>query len=257
MQPIRKTDLFDVDIIDAYELASDGRASTPASVYLTTTGVSTTAFTQTVVSTLPSDGEGLKTSDDHPVQVGDLLFITGSSPSGAADGQYTVASVVDDTSVTVVEAIADSTGGTLTWVYPAGAREVGFDPSGQSVTTASTVQQAITDIANAELTPEEHATLRQLIHLADGAGGPYDWFATGAYRVITGGVFPTSIVWYTDNTMGFKIVEKQITYNPNKTPATVYWAVYDTDGVTVLATATDTVSYSGAFETNRTRAITG
>jgi hypothetical protein len=148
-QPITKADVKDLDFIDAYELASDGRATTSKSVYLTTSGVSTTALTQTVVSTMPSDGEGLLTSDDHPVQVGDLLFITGSLPGGAADGQYTVASIPTDTSVTVVQPIADSTGGTLTWVYPSGASEVGFNPAGQSVTTANNLEQAVTDIANA------------------------------------------------------------------------------------------------------------
>ena len=148
-QPITKADVKDLDFIDAYELASTGLATTPSAVYLVTSGVSTTALTQTVVSTMPDDGEGLKTSDDHPVQVNDLLYITGSLPGGAADGKYTVASIPDDTSVTVVESIADSTGGTLTWVYPAGAGEVGFDPSGQTVTTAHNLEQALTDIANA------------------------------------------------------------------------------------------------------------
>jgi len=254
--PIRKADVNCYEIPSTYALASDGLATTPSAVFLTTTGVSTTAFTQTVVSMLPSDGEGLLTSADHPVQVGDLLYITGSSPSGAADGRYTVASVVSDTSITVVEPIADSTGGTYSWVWPSGASEIGFDPSNQSVTTAQDLQQALTDIANAELTAAEHAILRQLIHLADGTGGPYDGFTSGAYRVIIGEPFPSSVTWYTDNTMTYKIIEKLITYNSNKTPATVYWAVYATDGITVLATATDTISYSGAFETSRVRTIT-
>jgi hypothetical protein len=147
--PLRKSDVRDADFVDAYELASDGLAATPSAVYLTTTGVSTTNLTSTVVSQLPADGEGLMTSADHPVQVGDLLVITGSSPGGAADGTYTVETVVDDTSVTVVEVIPDSTGGTLTWVYPAGASRVGFNPAGQVITSAKTVSQALVDIANA------------------------------------------------------------------------------------------------------------
>jgi hypothetical protein len=148
-QPLRKSDVQDADFVDAYELASDGLAATPSAVYLTTTGVSTTNLTSTVVSQLPADGEGLKTSADHPVQVGDLLVIAGSSPAGIADGQYTVATVVNDTSVTVVEVIPNSTGGILTWVYPAGASRVGFNPAGQEVTSATTVGQALVDIANA------------------------------------------------------------------------------------------------------------
>jgi hypothetical protein len=255
MQPVRKSDLNDYDIVDAYELASDGLATTPSAVYLVTTSVSTTALTQTVVSTTPSDGEGLLTSADHPVQIGDFLYITGS---GTADGKYTVATILNDTTVTVVEPISDSTGGTLTWVYPAGASEVGFDPSGQTITAATNVEQALTDIANSVggLTADQHEVLRQLIHLADGEGGPFEGFTTGAVRVTTGGAFPTQVTWYTDNTLSLKIVEKLITYNPNKTPATLYWAVYATDGVTVLATVSDAISYSGAFETSRTRTIT-
>lgn len=259
--PLTKADFRDVDIIDAYELRSDGRAITPASVYQTTTGVSTTSATRIVVSNMPSDGEGLLTSADHPVEAGDFLFITGSAPGGAADGKYTVASVDGDTVVTVVESIPNSTGGTYTWVYPAGAARVGFDPTGQTITTATTVEQALIDIANAStggvaLTEQQHKTLRQLVHLADGLGGPFEGFTSGAVRVTLGGAFPTNITWYTDGTLTKKIVEKQITYNPNKSPATIYWAVYAVDGSTVLATAQDTINYTGAFEINRTRIVT-
>lgn len=259
--PLTKADIRDVDILDSFELRSDGRAITPASIYLTTTSVSTTSATKTVVSTTPSDGEGLLTSSDHPVEVGDFLYITGTTPGGAADGKYTVATIVDDITVTVVETIADSTGGTLTWVYPAGATKLGFDPTGQTFSTANTVEQMLLDIANAlptgsNLTDQQHKTLRQLVHLADGQGGPFEGFTTGAVRVTTGGAFPTNITWFTSNTLTSKIVEKQITYNANKTPATIYWAVYAADGVTVLATAQDAINYTGAFEINRTRILT-
>jgi hypothetical protein len=146
-------------------------------------------------------------------------------------------------------------------VYPAGASEVGFDPTGQAVTTATDVNQALVDIANAStggvaLTEQQHKTLRQLIHLANGQGGPFEGFTSGAVKVTTGGAFPTNLTWYTNAGLTHKIVEKQITYNPNKTPHVVYWAVYATDGTTVLATATDVINYSGAFETDRTRTIT-
>lgn len=105
------------------------------------------------------------------------------------------------------------------------------------------------------LTEDCHRTLRQLIHLADGAGGPFERFISGAVRVTTGGPFPTNITWYTSSLLTDKIVEKQITYNPNRTPATVSWAVYGPDGTTVIATASDSINYSGAFETDRTRTI--
>lgn len=105
--------------------------------------------------------------------------------------------------------------------------------------------------------PAKHAALRQLIHLADG-GGPFEEFASGAYleTLPAGDPYPTSATWYTSAAKTAKIVEQIVTYNPNKTIATSQWKVYDTDGTTVLATATDTIAYSGVFETSRTRAMT-
>lgn len=100
------------------------------------------------------------------------------------------------------------------------------------------------------LTAAEHRTLLQLIHFID--EGPAEGFTTGATKAITGTVFPTQVLWRrADST---KLVEQNITWTGPK-PTTVQWKVYDTDGTTVLATVTDTISYSGVFETGRTRAI--
>jgi len=119
--------------------------------------------------------------------------------------------------------------------------------------------RALTDysISTGELTIDEHKVLRQLIHLTDGVGGPMEGFTSGAYREITptGNPFPTAVIWYDDATKTKKIVEKALTYNANKTINTLQWKVYDTDGVTVLATVTDTMAYSSVFETSRTRTI--
>lgn len=101
-----------------------------------------------------------------------------------------------------------------------------------------------------------HKTLRQLIHLAE-EGGPFEGFASGAFQetLPSASPFPTSVIWWTSAAKTAKIVEETITYNANKTVATDQWKVYDTDGTTVLATVTDTISYSGVFETSRTRTI--
>ena len=103
---------------------------------------------------------------------------------------------------------------------------------------------------------DQHAALRQLIHLAD-EGGPFELFADGSFleTLPAGNPFPTSAIWYTDATKSAKIVEKLITRNPNQTPSTIVRKVYDTDGSTVLATATDTISYSGIIEISRTRVL--
>lgn len=101
------------------------------------------------------------------------------------------------------------------------------------------------------LTEGAHKILRQLIHFID--QGPAEGFATGAYSTTSpAGPFPTSVIWYT--AAAKKIVELTVTWT-GPVPTTEEWKVYDTDGVTVLATVTDTITYSGLFETGRTRAI--
>jgi hypothetical protein len=102
------------------------------------------------------------------------------------------------------------------------------------------------------LSAADHRTLRQLIHFID--EGPAEGFASGAYRELTGTVFPTAITWYDDNTKVKKLVEKLVTY-AGAFPTQIQWKIYDTDGTTVLATVTDAISYSGPFETSRTRTI--
>ena len=102
------------------------------------------------------------------------------------------------------------------------------------------------------LTIEGHKVLRQLIHFIN--DGPAEGFASGAYKVTTGGAFPTSVVWYDkDDISQEKIVEKLITWT-GAFPTEVVWKIYDS-GEVLLATVTDTITYSGAFETNRTRTI--
>lgn len=250
--PIRRSDVLDADFVDALELRSDGTL-----VYLVTSVVSTSSTSGQVVINLPEDGEGLITGRDHPAEANDIVIISGT-PGGTGDGNFTIASVLSDTSFTINETIGTSNGGgTATFIYPAAGLNIGFDPTGQTITTANNIQQALTDIANNSIgmTSGQHRSLRQLIHLADGSGGPFEGFTSGAVRVTSGGAYPTNITWYTDSSQTLKIVEKQITYNPNKTPATIYWAVYATDGTTVLATAYDAIVYNGAFEVSRTRTI--
>ena len=99
-----------------------------------------------------------------------------------------------------------------------------------------------------------HKTLRHLVHLAD-AGGPMEGFTSGAYRETTPSAdpFPTSVIWWTNSGKTAKIVEKTVAYNANKTPNTITWKAYDTDGSTVLVTLVDTMAYTTVFETSRTR----
>jgi hypothetical protein len=101
-----------------------------------------------------------------------------------------------------------------------------------------------------------HKLLRQLIHLADGVGGPMDGWPTNAFREILPAAdpFPTSVTWWNSPAKTAKIVEKLITYT-GVFPTIIQWKAYASNGVTVLATVTDTIVYSGPFEVSRTRAI--
>lgn len=104
------------------------------------------------------------------------------------------------------------------------------------------------------LTEEAHKVLRQLVHFLD--DGPAEGFTSGAYREMSpAGPFPTSIIWWESSAKLKKIIERTISWT-GANPTTDEWKVYDTDGSTVLATVSDAISYSGPFETNRTRTIT-
>lgn len=104
------------------------------------------------------------------------------------------------------------------------------------------------------ITEAQHKTLRQLIHFID--EGPAGGFASGAYKETTpAGPFPTSIVWWESSSKLKKIVEQGITWT-GVNPTTVVWKIYDTDGSTVLAEVSDSITYSGVFEASRERTIT-
>ena len=104
------------------------------------------------------------------------------------------------------------------------------------------------------ITEDQHKTLRQLIHFID--EGPAEGFASGAFKETAPmGPFPTSIIWWESAAKLKKIVERSVTWT-GAFPTTDVWKVYAADGSTVLATVSDAISYSGAFETTRTRTIT-
>jgi len=97
------------------------------------------------------------------------------------------------------------------------------------------------------------AAVRKLV---DFIGAPSEGYTSGAYRVITmGAVAPSNITWWTDSGATVKIFEVNYTRNAAHCATTVQWKVYDAPGTTVLATVTDTISYSGIVETTRTRTI--
>jgi len=158
MTGLRKADFVDVEIVDQEELGSDGSLS----IFTGATVTSCTSSTKRVVcsGTLFINGD-----TDETLEPKDVVTIAGST---AADGTYTVDSIVSDTEFDVVEAISDSTGGTLSAVHPPGARKVGFDSTGLTHTTADNLQDAIEDldgaISDGGITEAQHEALDTLTH---------------------------------------------------------------------------------------------
>lgn len=130
-----------------------------------------------------------------------------------------------------------------------------FDPIARDQLEAAGITIGLDAGSGSSFPEAQHKVLHHLVHLAE-IGGPFDGgFGSNLYCEIlpAASITPTSKIWYTDNTKARKIVEKQVVYNPNLTPATIVWIVYDLDGVTPLATSIDTMTYSGVFELSRVR----
>lgn len=88
--------------------------------------------------------------------------------------------------------------------------------------------------------------------------GPTDPLDNNAYKEVLpqSSAYPTSIIWWTNNTKTQKIVEKLIVYTANSVPATITWNVYDATGF-LAHTIIDTFTYTNnVFEATRTRTIT-
>lgn len=252
---LSREDFRDDHIVDQTELASDGNV-----VFINdATVVSTVASTKVITFS----GIDIIDDPDENVEANDIIVLSGTS-GGAADGVYTVNQILSSTTLNVVETIADSTGGTADFKYPPGASKVGFDASGLTTVTADNVQDAIEELDAAAggsgMTTTQHKTVRQLIHFVE-TNSPGEGFGAGPYQSEilpnpTTDIFPTSETWYETSAKTNKICRWEGTYNANKTLATEKWIIYKSDGTNPAAEALDTISYSGVFETGRSRAIT-
>lgn len=110
----------------------------------------------------------------------------------------------------------------------------------------------------AGLTAAQHQVLRQAIHFLD--EGPGGGFASGAFKEVAGGLFPTRITWWESSSKLKRIVELLIERSAGPAtvikPTPITLRVYATDGVSIVQTIRDDISYSGIAEVDRTRTIT-
>ena len=144
--------------------------------------------------------------------------------------------------------------------YPITYDDLSLDGSCPQVVVGCLTKQGVGglsagDVTSTLVTPTTHQTLLQLIHFID--EGPAGGFTTGATKTVTGTLFPTLIEWKrSDATL---LVDKTITRAgggaTNLAPTPIVWRMYDTDGVTVLETVSDAITYSGAYEASRVRTI--
>lgn len=223
---IRYPDINPYDFYDAPELNTDSTV-----VYLTLTVVSTVA-PNTVNVNLASDGEGILYSRDHPVKSaalavgaqGDLVDITATS-GGAGDGTFEVATVVSDTQFTIIGTLGNSTGGSANFRYPSGAQDVGYSQVKQNITAQNLLQGAVTDISNHDLLDNEPV----------GTGVTYSVTRSGSH--VTQEKWANTATAHTIKTISY-------TYSGNKVSTEVR-TVFATDGLTIIAQATLTYSYTG------------
>ena len=113
-----------------------------------------------------------------------------------------------------------------------------FDSTAPTTTTAQAASSA-----------EENKRLLERFINAPAEGWP-----SNIYREVTGTVFPSAIIWWTSAAKTTKIVEQLFTYT-GVNPTVIQWKLYASNGTTVLSTITDTITYSGVFETSRVRTI--
>jgi len=220
MSKIRKEDIIDAEIVDADELISDATL-----VYFATiTIVSTTTGTNIIVVS------GFTFNNpDVQVEAGDLIQITGS----AAAGTYTINSIINSTTIDVVESIVTSTGGTADLLYDSGSLRVGFNPAGLTAVSATDVQNAIQQLA----TSIGSTTLNYDLLLSVDPPRP-----DNNYSNIKTNNNITQETWKRTDLTNLKRID--YTYTSNKVTTEVI-RVYAANGSTVVAQLTSTMTYSG------------
>lgn len=88
--------------------------------------------------------------------------------------------------------------------------------------------------------------------------GPSVGFGTGTYKEVlpSGSPFPTQYIWWDSAAKLRQIIRLEVTRSAGWKPTTENWKLFNEDGSSIIETVSDSISYSGAFETARARIIT-
>jgi hypothetical protein len=226
---IRYDQAADTDFVEEKELLSDGTLSQSGPFNI----VSVTSSTkQIVVSTGDFEDDG--------VAAGDILVISGGT---ANDGSYTVDQVIDNNTLSVLEAVSDAgAAGTAETFYPPADERIGIQDPGGAYThsgTYETLDDHIQDAtahssAGGGITEAQHEDLDTLVHNL--SEDMYEEF------VYTGARVDDIIVW-TDSGKTTKIRETNFSYSANKVVTEVI-KQYDSGG-TLKVILTGTYNYTG------------
>jgi hypothetical protein len=207
-------------------------------------GLDTSAFAVTDQLVLGSAGAFSRPPPDVDPFTGEIQNVASVVRVHATDGQVIL--IPDGLNVVTASQVFALTGTSGT---PSKTNKYVTDSDARNTDSRTPTAHSSTH----DLGSSDGLTARQLAWFLD--EGPGEGFASGAYKEITGGVFPTSVIWYDSAGVGKKkVVETTITRNANQTPATIAWKVYNASEV-LLRTITDTFSYSGILETSRTRTV--
>lgn len=226
MPGFRKSDLIDVDFVDALELASSG-SGTPYKLDVPI--VATTASSKEVLFTGPYN---LLYEIDDPPAVGDSILIVSSS----AAGTYTIAELLTTASLKVSEAIVDSTGGLGTFKHIVGSKKIGVDARAFQSSNKFTLQDVLKDFDD-EIVAAGGGVNYDLILETEPADQHF------VYDIIRTGNQVTQETWKrTSNSTLYKTID--YTYVGTRVEAEVR-KIYAADGSTVVAQKTVDYIYQG------------
>ncbi len=190
-------------------------------------------------------------SVDPPIEDGSFRYVSGSGIRFKERGFLRTTSPYSNVTASAAPTIFDDTTkgyepGSL-WII-SGTQQAYIlvdSMSGSAVWKDSTA-------AASGISEISHKSLRQLIHFIN--EGPGDGFYSNPFREISGGAFPDRITWWSDSNKTLRLFQTEITRS-GIYPVTESYKMYAANGVTVLASATDLISYQGAFEVARSRSF--